>query len=166
MKFRIAPLPAAGLAVLAAINAWLLAGIADAMFSPDEQPLGAPMEWSPKLPDPGEGFVDFKPIEAASETLRHPLFFKTRAPLVPRPPPPPPKPEPAPIIQADPGLVLGGVVIDRDIRKAYLLSKDDPRGAWVSEGENFMGWKIVSVEGASAKLQQSGRMLELQLYPQ
>jgi hypothetical protein len=36
----------------------------------------------------------------------------------------------------------------------------------VSEGDNFLGWKIVSVEGTSAKLQQSERMLELQLYPQ
>jgi hypothetical protein len=127
MKLRIAPLPAAGLATLAAINAWLLASIADDMFSPDEQPLGTAI-WSPRLPDPGEGFVVFKPIEAASETLRHPLFFKTRAPFVSRPPPPPPKPSPAPVVQADPGLVLGGVVINRDLRKAYLLSKADPRG--------------------------------------
>jgi hypothetical protein len=97
--------------------------------------------------------------------LRRPLFFKTRAPFVPRPPPPPPKPTPAPVVQADPGLVLGGVVINRDLRKAYLLSKADPRGAWVSEGDNFMGWKIVSVERTGAKLQQSDRMLELQLYP-
>jgi hypothetical protein len=69
MKLRIAPLPATGLAMLAAINAWLLASIADDMFSPDEQPLGATMEWAPKLPDPGEGFVDSRPIDAAQRDL-------------------------------------------------------------------------------------------------
>jgi hypothetical protein len=52
------------------------------------------------------------------------------------------------------------------LRKAYLLTKTDPAGSWVSEGDSFMGWIIKSVDSASAKVQQQDRTIELHLYPQ
>jgi hypothetical protein len=52
------------------------------------------------------------------------------------------------------------------LRKAYLLTKTNPAGSWVGEGDSFMGWIIKSVDGASAKVQQQDRTIELQLYPQ
>jgi hypothetical protein len=61
-------------------------------------------------------------------------------------------------------LVLGGVTIAGDLRKAYLFTQADPKGAWVSEGESFMGWKVEAVGSMSTKLQQQGRTIELDLY--
>jgi hypothetical protein len=52
------------------------------------------------------------------------------------------------------------------LRKAYLLTKTNPAGSWVTEGDNFMGWIISSVDSSSAKVQQQDRTIELQLYPQ
>jgi hypothetical protein len=52
------------------------------------------------------------------------------------------------------------------LRKAYLLTKTNPAGSWVREGDSFMGWIIKSVDSASAKVQQQDRIIELQLYPQ
>jgi hypothetical protein len=60
---------------------------------------------------------------------------------------------------------LGGVLTLNDIRKAFLFSKADPRGSWLNEGESFMGWRIQSVDGSSARLQQQDRTIQLQLYP-
>jgi hypothetical protein len=65
-----------------------------------------------------------------------------------------------------PGFVMGGVTIARGIRNAYLLTRAGPGGAWVNEGEDFMGWKVESVGSTGTKLQQQGRTIELELYPQ
>jgi hypothetical protein len=54
---------------------------------------------------------------------------------------------------------------NRHLRKVYLLTKANPAGSWLAEGESFMGWKIQSVDASSAKLQQQDRTIELQLYP-
>jgi hypothetical protein len=62
-------------------------------------------------------------------------------------------------------LALGGVVIMDDARKAYIFSKADSRGAWVGEGETILGWQVESIDALTARLQQAGRSIELQLYP-
>ncbi|HEY7300025.1 MAG TPA: hypothetical protein VH684_19130 [Xanthobacteraceae bacterium] len=165
MRSRITPLAAASLLALVGIDAWLLATIIDdAFLSEDPSPVRAP-DWSPKVSGSTE-LVLAKPIVSYDQTLRRPLFFKKREPFVPRPPAAPPKPAPPPVVQKDPGLVLGGVVIDHNIKKAYLFTRADPHGAWVSEGENFMGWKVQSVDSNSTTLQQNSRFVELHLYPQ
>ena len=48
-----------------------------------------------------------------------------------------PKPAPPPIV--DPGLIVGGVIISGDVRKAYVYGKADSHGTWVSEGETLAG---------------------------
>jgi hypothetical protein len=68
-------------------------------------------------------------------------------------------------VVADPGLILGGVMTNDRLRKAYLVTKTNSAGSWVGEGESFMGWKIQSVDATSARLQQQDRTIELQLYP-
>jgi hypothetical protein len=45
-----------------------------------------------------------------------------------------------------------------------LFTQADPKGAGVSEGESFMGWKVEAVGSTSTKLQQQGRTIELELY--
>jgi hypothetical protein len=168
MILRIAPLAAAGLVALASLNAWSLSSLVGEILNDDQQ--GAEKsEWRPRLSTSADDKGVQKPIEDYPLILAHPVFFKSREPFVP-PPPPPPAPvkaapaPPPPVV--DPGLVLGGVMAIGDLRKAYLLTKTNPAGSWVSEGDTFMGWIIRSVDTTSAKVQQQDRTIELQLYPQ
>jgi hypothetical protein len=62
-------------------------------------------------------------------------------------------------------LVLGGAVVVDQARKAYIFSKADQRGGWLSEGETILGWKIESIDAAAARLRQGDRSIELHLYP-
>ena len=66
----------------------------------------------------------------------------------------------------DSGLVLGGVMIKNDVRKAYVFSRAKAGGAWIGEGDDFMGWQIRSINKTNAQLEQKGRSIDLQLYPQ
>src|SRR5262249_1047646 len=67
---------------------------------------------------------------------------------------------------ADPGLTLSGVLIGEGVRKAYVTSRTDPRGAWVSEGDDVAGWKIKSVGALAITLEQQSRTIEGLLYPE
>lgn len=163
MRFRIAPLPAAALAGLGVLNGWLIMIV----LGSDEVGVHEPPANVAPSRDSSEdasGLSTVKPARAYAETLAHPVFYKTRAPYVPPPPPPPVAPQVGPLASMDPGIVLGGVAIHGNLKKAYLYTKAGPQGSWVTEGETYMGWKIGSIEPGSATLQQAGRTLELQLY--
>jgi hypothetical protein len=169
MTGRIAPLAAAGIAALAAVNVWLRTVLIAGVTGGEPAALAAPA-WNPNLPGAGEDAPAARPINAYRETLVHPVFFKTREPYVapPRPVAPPApamlaKPAPPPIV--DPGLIVGGVIISGDVRKAYVYGKTDPHGTWVSEGETLAGWKVGAIDPDGIKLQQQDRTIELQLYP-
>jgi hypothetical protein len=125
------------------------------------------IEWTPTLSTSAERLTSVIPLNAYQQTTAHPLFFKTRQPFVPPPPPPPPPPmaSPPPTV-VDPGLALGGVMINREARKAYLFRKLDRSGSWLSEGEEIMGWKVQSIDRSGATLQKDGRKIELPLYAQ
>jgi len=166
MRLRISPLAMMALVALAAVDLWLAAVAVDTIASGDEAPPGT-FQWTPKLPAAAEGAPKAKPSEAYGEILAHPVFLKTRVPWVaPPPPPPPPAAQIAAPPPVDPGLALGGVTIARGVRKAYLLSRTDPKGTWVNEGDSFMGWTVEAVGSTSTKLQQQGRTIELELYAQ
>jgi hypothetical protein len=169
MKPRIAPLAGAGLLALIGLNGWSLSSLVGGSLDDDQRAV-EPIEWRPQLSISADERTAQKPIEDYPLTLAHPIFFKTRQPFVPPPPSPPPAPvkaapAPPPAI-VDPGLVLGGVMTIGHLRKAYLLTKTNPAGSWVAEGDNFMGWVIKSIGSSSAKVQQQDRTIELQLYPQ
>jgi hypothetical protein len=165
MRLRVAPMTLGTLLALAGLNAWLLAIAVENPAPAPEVPV------SVARPDPPLSEVPLpkpKPITAYSRTLAKPVFLKTRAPYVPPPPAPPPAPKPVvapPQAPVDPGLALGGVVIIEDARKAYIFNRADSRGAWLSEGATILGWQVESIDELSARLQQAGRTIELQLYP-
>jgi hypothetical protein len=168
MTRRIAPLALAGVVGLACLNAWLLAA---ALETPAPEPeMKAPVSTTDRAASPSASELDppkTKPLAAYGQTVAKPVFFKSRAPYVPPPPPPPPAPpRPAAVPPpADPGLVLGGVVIIDDARKAYIFNKADSRGAWLGEGETILGWKVEAIDAMTARLQQAGRSVQLELYP-
>ena len=165
MTFRMAPLAAAGLLALSALNAWLVAVVVRDDVSEAPVP-AAQSAWAPKPSGSSGSMPNAKPITAYSETLAHPIFSKSREPFVPPPPPPAPVPKVVapPPLPVDPGIVMGGVVINGVLRKAYLFNKADAQGMWVSEGENFNGWTVQAIDPVSTKLQQAERTIELQLY--
>jgi hypothetical protein len=166
MKWPMTPLGAVGLVSVIAINAWLATAIvaelgSDPMTGPGKADWNVSLSAAPATPHPR------KPLDAYPEILAHPVFFKSRAPFVP-PPPAPPAPvmvAPPPPSFADPGLVLGGVMINQDVKKAYVFSKASASGAWTREGDEFMGWQVRTISGTAAKLEQRGRSIDLQLYP-
>ena len=165
MKRRIAPLSAAGLFIVAGVNAWPLAAIAIEVAS-DSSADADKVDWNLSLSASVGSVANRRPIEAYGQILARPVFFKSREPFVLAPPPPPPAPMLPPPVVIDPGLVLGGVMIKNDVRKAYVFSRSNASGAWASEGDDFMGWQIRSINRTGAKLEQKGRSIDLQLYPQ
>jgi hypothetical protein len=165
MRWRIAPLRTIGLLIGLSINAGLLASVvtqasSDGVAAVDRIP------WNVNLPGSVANNGNRKPIEGYEQILARPVFFKSRLPFVPAPPAPPPIPVvPPPVAIADAGFAVGGVMIKNGLNKAYLFSKAGAGGAWTGEGESFQGWKLTSVEGNGVKLEQSGRSIDLQLYP-
>ena len=165
MKWRIAPLRAAGLLVVLGINAGLLASVvtlatSDGLDTVDKIP------WSVDLSGSVASAANRKPIEGYGQILARPAFFKSREPFAPAPPAPPPvvAAVPPPVV-VDPGLAVGGVMIKNGLSKAYLFSKAGAGGGWAGEGETFQGWKVTSVDRSGVKLEQSGRSIDLLLYP-
>jgi hypothetical protein len=169
MKLRIAPWRAIVLAGLISLNFGLAAIAASALLSGDA-PAAVRVAWTPPVATAGTAPPDAKPIARYQQTLAHPIFFKTREPFVP-PPPAPPPPPPAvrpspPAVVADPGLVLGGILVMQGVRKAYLFRKTDPSGSWVAHGGDFMGWKIQAIDAAGIVLGNGDRTIDLKLYPE
>jgi hypothetical protein len=165
MRWNVAPLRAAGLLVVVGINGGLLATVATQLLS-DGVAAVDKIDWNANLPRSVANAANRRPVEAYGQILVRPVFFKSREPFVPAPPAPPPvvAAVPPPVV-VDPGLGVGGVVIKNGLSKAYLFSNAGPSGAWAGEGEMFQGWKVTSIDRTGVKLEQSGRSIDLQLYP-
>jgi hypothetical protein len=168
MKLRIAPWRSIVLVGLTGLNFGLAAIAASALYSSDT-PAPARVDWTPPVASAGSTAADTKPIERYLQTLARPIFFRTRVPFVPPPPAPPAPPRtirpPSPAV-ADPGLLLGGIVVMQGIRKAYVFRRTDPSGTWVASGEDFMGWKIEEIDAAGIVIGSGDRKIDLKLYPE
>jgi hypothetical protein len=164
MKLRIAPLTMAGAAIALSVNVMLFATILEDLESDGLAAIDK-VGWNNDLSPPVGGAVNQKPIDAYARILARPIFFKSREPFVPAPPAPLVAKTAPPSSGVDPNLILGGVMIGSNVRKAYLFSRGNAGAAWLSEGEEFMGWHIRSIDGTSAKLEQKDRHIDLQLYP-
>jgi len=164
VKLRTPPLTVAAAAIALSINVALLAAILTGLES-DGLAATDRVGWKNDLSPPTGGAVSQKPADAYAQILAKPVFFKSREPFVPAPPPRPVTKTAPPTSVIDSNLVLGGVMIESNVRKAYLFSRGNAGGAWLSEGEEFLGWQIRSIDGTSAKLEQNDRNLYLQLYP-
>ncbi|HMG79474.1 MAG TPA: hypothetical protein VK591_12385 [Xanthobacteraceae bacterium] len=121
--------------------------------------------WTPRLPRLEDARTQTTAAVSYQEILAHPIFSRSRAPYVP-PTPSAPKPSPPPAVFVDPGLVLGGVMVNGAIKKAYLFQKTEKSGAWVGEGDDFVGWRVQSITADAAKLQKETHVIEVHLYPE
>jgi hypothetical protein len=165
MSWRISPIYVIGFLGILAVNIWLLALVAIEMVS-DNQSVADRVDWNPGLSASVASAVSRRPIGAYGQILARPVFSKSRQPFVPPPTPPSPVSMPASLTAIiDPGLVLGGIMINSGVRKAYVFGKTGAAGTWTSEGDDFMGWRVRSISGTGAKLEQQGRSIDLLLYP-
>jgi len=169
MKLRgTSPIGAAGLLLLLGVDLWLLKIVGIEALS--ETPgIAEKAEWNANLAAAPGAAAKPKVIDAYREIVTRPVFFKSREPYIAPPPPPPvvasaPPPPPPPVV--DPGLALGGIMIKKELKTAYVFSRAGANGAWTKEGEAFMGWKVVSISKGGAKLEQAGRSIDLLLYPE
>lgn len=131
----------------------------------DNRPSADKLDWNFAPSNTTATAANRKPIDVYEQTLARPIFFKARTPFVPSPPQPAKVVAPPAPVVADPGLALGGVMIERSARKAYVFSRTSNQGIWISEGQQFMGWEVRSISTTGARLEQHGRSLELELYP-
>ena len=164
MRWRIAPLRAAGLLIVLCVNAGLLANVATQLAS-DGSAVTGKIDWNVNLTGSVANATNRRPVESYGQILARPVLFKSREPFVPPPPAPPAVTAAPPPVAVDPGLVVGGVMIKNGLSKAYLFSKTGPGGTWAGEGETFQGWKVKSVNRTGVKLEQAGRSIDLSLYP-
>ena len=162
MRVSVTPQAAIGPAIALLANVILLATIL-AGGTRDEAPANE-IAWDAGLSGSIGGVFSRKPIDTYKQILARPIFFKSREPFAPAPPLAPPVSRAAPAV-VDPNLVLGGVMIQNDVRKAYVFSRANTSGSWIGEGEEFLGWQIRSVDGTGARLEQKGHHIDLSLYP-
>ncbi|WP_315804666.1 MULTISPECIES: hypothetical protein [unclassified Bradyrhizobium] len=166
VRWRVRP-QAAVLALLAGLDLVLGAWLATSVGG-GEAPGARRAAWEAPVPRTMAGVAGRQPLQTYAEILAHPVFQKSREPFVPPPPaPPPPMPVAAPPpVATDPGLQVGGVMINSGTSKAYLLSKvGGGAGSWVNENETFQGWRVTSIDASGVRIEQAGRAIELQLYP-
>jgi hypothetical protein len=94
---------------------------------------------------------------ASFENLaQRPLFSRSRQGAIPvavvTPPVSP--------VALDPGITLKGVFIGGGLAKAFLLSGQNPLGAWVEANGEIEGWRIVAIKPGEVVLDgQSGKLV-------
>jgi hypothetical protein len=164
MTSPVQPKTVIGAAVAAAANIFLLSGIVWSLVG-NSTISSEKIYWSAGLSASIDSAFSRKPIDAYSEVLVRPVFFRSRGPFVPAPPHSSTVAVAAPSPPPDPSFVLGGVMMNDSVRKAYVFSRNGVGGEWIAEGEDFMGWRVGSIGQGSAKLEQAGRRIDLQLYP-
>jgi hypothetical protein len=99
--------------------------------------------------------------------LQRPIFSRTRQPALavvalPQAPPPPPAALP-PIAARDSAVRLKGVFMSSPFVKAFLISAQNPGGAWVKPEELFGGWKLVAVRPSEIELESGGERVTVLL---
>jgi hypothetical protein len=164
MMMRRVSLSHFGVVLVGGLNLWLLAVTASNLRSGGEITVDK-VEWKPDLMSSFERTEKKKKLESYQQILAQPIFYKTRKPFVPPPPTPVVNATP-PATVVDPGFIVAGVIITGEIKRAYIYTKTNNSGTWTKEGEDFLGWKVRSVDRDSVRLEQAGRTIEISLYPQ
>jgi hypothetical protein len=91
--------------------------------------------------------------------LQRPLFARNRqavAAAVSAPPPPLP-------VMLDQNITLKGVFINGTLAKAFVISSQNPVGAWVQANEEVAGWRVVAVKPDRVLLGARDEKLTIQL---
>jgi hypothetical protein len=100
---------------------------------------------------------------AFDNIVRRPLFSRVRQVAVATPVALPPPPPPPPSMALDRGITLKGVFINGVQAKAFLVSPQNPMGSWMQAGDNFAGWKVVSLKPDEVVLEGQNEKLAVSL---
>ena len=151
--------------------AWLCFSLYAAPLSIDAIEPGPP--WSPDLAPPAENgpSTDEKSDPAILARL---VFSPTRRPPEPRPAEPKPveaqpekavpASEPAIDVALPDAVVLQGIFIDSERRRALIASPSHPDGAWLKAGDELEGWTVSRIEEDEIALTLGQREVPLTLY--
>lgn len=104
-------------------------------------------------------------LASYSQTLARPAFLKTRRPWTA-----PPasieasavRPSPAP--QAASGFSLSAVVLALPVKRAFLITKSNSAGTWISVGDVVDGWVVDSIDEAGSELRNGAIRIRVNLY--
>jgi hypothetical protein len=163
MSGRISPLDMGGLSILVLMVVCLVAIVVYELSRHDDDDMGD-VKWTPNPTIDPKPAPSHKPIDMYREILIHPVFFISREPFVAPVPAPVPQQSANPL-PADPGWTLAGVLINHELKKAYLFRKADQAGNWVAEGDNVAGWTVGLIDADVVLLHQRDRTIKLRLYP-
>ena len=103
------------------------------------------------------------PAPALEAIAQRPLFSVTRRPDAPPPamaqatPPPPPR---------DRRITLKGVYIDGAQAKAFVVSAEQPDGAWVSAGGRVGPWRVAAVSAERVRFEAEGESFSAAMSPE
>lgn len=161
-------LPTAGLVatVLVCGNAALLVAGVDIATRTWEAGISDGRDIGHRSSGPKLAFVSPSPTDVSKEqddATRRPMFFASRRPFEP-PRPPPPAPPAAAAIPV-PKVIVDGVVIGGEIRKAHLRRQNEAEGQWNELGQTVEGWRVAEIDENGIVLERDGRRAAIGLYP-
>ena len=105
------------------------------------------------------------PPPALEAIVQRPLFSATRRPDTPPPtmaqaaPPPPPPPR-------DRQISLKGVYMDGAQAKAFVVSAEQPEGAWVSAGGRVGPWRVAAISAERVRFEAEGESFSATMSPE
>lgn len=94
--------------------------------------------------------------------LQRPLFSRNRQGFVAAEPVAAPPP---PMATLDSGITLKGVFMSDGIAKAFLITTQNPVGAWVQLNGQIDGWRVAAVTPGHVVLEGQGEKLTVPLHP-
>ena len=149
--------------LFAGLSGWIVLVVlitVAAVVSVEMSALGLP-EWL-SAPASTAGSAAARPPASLENIVQRPLFSRSRqgVTLVQAP-----MPVAAPTaVTPDRDIALKGVFMNGGLAKAFMLSSQNPLGAWVKAGEEIAGWKVLGVQPEYVVLEGQGEKRSVQLH--
>jgi len=104
--------------------------------------------------------IDPLPLSDFEEIVRRPVFTASRSPFVV-------STERAQTLAGlrSPDVLLAGIAIDTNTKRALLRTAQQPQARWVAQGESIDGWLLQVVREDAVIIASGQQTHELRLYP-
>jgi hypothetical protein len=126
-------------------------------------------EWQPDLNGTTQTGLSGQDTQTGSENNARPVFAPTRKPFVPTQP----AVESPSVVEAPASLEgdstqfqLKGVFRNGSKSSAWIITPDQPNGAWFSVDAEIQGWRVRSIETDAVVLATAQRSVTLWQYPE
>lgn len=98
------------------------------------------------------------------ETLKRPVFAKTRRPAPSAAPQADAGAQPMEDNAPPLGLTLVAITKFSGVARVFIVSTSTPQGKWIDSGEQIEGWTVEGVQGSELTLKSGSRSVRLRLY--